>query len=303
LIISQMVWSSSEEKPVETQKSIIKAAARQVWDDYGTDGEIDQVKLVLQDSGYCLKRRKFDFKMKTDDIIAKANELAFNLSDFTGDGPYARWFKGKSTLDIEQDRFVVLEIDELLAMKELFDVVIMQVVNAVTRNLYLSDRQNPRTIVFDEAHKWFKEGSFLGEVVENGYRLARKYHGGFITIFQSMLDLRRFGKSGDVLNENSAYKFFLKSKTKYDKAVEEKLIDLDPFMLQIANSIQKETGRYSEVLLETPLNKGVARLPVDPFTYLLFTSDPKENTIINKVASELGVSKIEAIKAMCGKEN
>lgn len=303
LIISQMVWSSSKDKPSETQMTIIKTAARQVWDDYGTQGEIDRVKCVLQDFGACLKKQAFDLKANTAKIKTAASELAFNLGDFTGDGPYARWFKGKSTLDISSDRFVVLELEELIAMQELFNVVIMQVVNSVTQNLYLSNRENPRTIVFDEAWKWFKEGSFLGDVVENGYRLARKYYGSFITVFQSMLDLKRFGKSGDVLNENSAYKFFLMAKTKYDRIVEEKLVDLDPFMLQIANSVRLEKGRYSEFLVRTPLNTGVARLPMDKFSHLVFTSDARENALINKVAAELNVSKIQAIEALCGKEN
>jgi conjugal transfer ATP-binding protein TraC len=303
LIISQMVWSSSKDKPSETQMTIIKTAARQVWDDYGADGEIDHVKRVLQDFKTCLKRQAFELEANTDKIKDSANELAFNLSDFTGNGPYARWFKGKSTLDISSDRFVVLELEELIAMQELFNVVIMQVVNSVTQNLYLSDRQNPRTIVFDEAWKWFKEESFLGEVVENGYRLARKYYGSFITVFQSMLDLKRFGKSGHVLNENSAYKFFLMAKTKYDRIVEEKLIDLDPFMLQIANSVRLEKGRYSEFLVRTPLNTGVARLPVDNFSHMVFTSDARENAVINKISNELGISKVQAIEAMCSEAN
>ncbi|MFN2245891.1 MAG: TraC family protein [Candidatus Promineifilaceae bacterium] len=284
LIVSQMVWSSSKDKPTETQMSVIKAAVRRVWDDYGTDGDIDYTKAALLG---------LDGSGKIKEI---AEELAFNLSDFTTRGPYGRWFNGKASLDIERDRFVVLELEELIARTELFNVVILQIVNYVTQNLYLSDRSNPRTIVFDEAWKWFKEGTFLGEVVENGYRLARKYYGSFITVFQSLLDLKKFGKSGQVLNENSAYKFFLMAN--YDKAKEEKLIDLDPFMMQIINSVQLVKGNYSEVFVQTPLNMGVARLPSDPFTHMVFTSDPRENALIDKIAAAKGVSRLDAIEQM-----
>jgi conjugal transfer ATP-binding protein TraC len=187
-------------------------------------------------------------------------------------------------------------LEELIAMTELFNVVILQIVNYVTGNLYLSDRSNPRTIVFDEAWKWFKEGTFLGEVVENGYRLARKYYGSFITIFQSLLDLKKFGKSGQVLNENSAYKFFLMAN--YEKARQEKLIDLDPFMMQIVNSVQLVKGSYSEIFVQTPLNMGVARLPSDPFSHMVFTSDPRENALLEKIAAAKGVSKLDAIEQM-----
>jgi conjugal transfer ATP-binding protein TraC len=264
---------------------------------------MDQVQKALKNFDACLKKQDFNLEMNTHKIKAQANELAFNLSDFTGNGPYARWFRGRSTLNVESDRFVVFELEELIAMKELFNVVVMQVVNAVTQNLYLSNREKPRTIVFDEAWKWFKEGSFLGEVVENGYRLARKYYGSFVTVFQSMLDLRRFGKSGDVIDENSAYKFFLMRKKGYDKVVQEKFAELDPFMLNIANSLRLEKGRYSEVLVQTPINQGVARLVNDRFSHLVFTSDAREDAVIRKVSKELGISKIEAIEKLCSIQN
>jgi conjugal transfer ATP-binding protein TraC len=295
LIVSQMVWSSSKDKPTETQMTIIKAAVRQVWDQEGNDGQIDDVRRALQDFDGCMKQQHIDLSDSKGRIKDMADELAFNISDFTGNGPYARWFRGKSTLDIERDRFVVLELEELIAMEELFNVVILQVVNYVTQNLYLSDRANPRTIVFDEAWKWFKEGSFLGEVVEAGYRLARKYFGGFITIFQSMMDLQKFGKSGLVLNENSAFKFFLMAKGRYDRPRDEKLIDVDPFTLEIMNSVRLEKSRYSEVMIQTPQTMGVARLPSDPFSHLVFTSDARENAAIRQHAESKGLSQIEAI--------
>jgi conjugal transfer ATP-binding protein TraC len=276
--------------------TIIKTAVRHVWDREGNQGEIDLVKRALVEFDTCLKHQDIDLPYGSTKIKEIAAELAFNLSDFTGNGPYARWFKGKSTLDIERDRFVTLELEELLVAEELFNVVILQMVNYVCQNLYLSDRSTPRIIVFDEAWKWFKEGSFLGEVVENGYRLARRYFGGFITIFQSMMDLRKFGKSGLVLNENSAYKFYLWAKKKYDLAVQEKYIDADPFMLEMLNSVWTEAGRYSEIMIETPSNMGVARLPGDPFSHLLFTSNPEENTAINAYARTNGLTEIEAIK-------
>jgi conjugal transfer ATP-binding protein TraC len=304
LIISQMVWSSSKDKPSETQMTIIKTAARQVWDDYGNDGRIDYVKKALIDFDACLTRHDIDLANSCNGKIKdQATELAFNLSDFCDKGPYAHWFNGRSTLNIEQDRFVVLELEELVAMEELFNVVIMQIVNYVTQNLYLSDRSNRRTIVFDEAWKWFKEGSFLGEVVENGYRLARKYYGSFITIFQSMMDLKKFGKSGQVLNENSAWKFFLMAKSGYDGIKAERLIDYDPFLMKLLNSIRLVKGLYSEVFIQTPAGAGVARLPSDPFSHLVFTSDPRENNVINQYAASKQISKIEAIAELSSELN
>jgi conjugal transfer ATP-binding protein TraC len=295
LIISQMVWSSTRDKPSETQMTIIKTATRYVWDTLGNDGQVNNVQKALLDFDSVLKHQDVEFRHGTDEIRRQASEIAFNLGDFTGSGSYARWFNGKATLDISKDRFVVLELEELFAMKELFNVVVLQIVNYVTQNLYLSTRDEPRLIVFDEAWKWFKQGSFLGEVVENGYRLARKYYGGFITIFQSMTDLEDFGNSGQVLNTNSGFKFYLWARGGYDLTNEKKLIDVDPFMLEVFNSVRTEKGRYSEILVETPTTKGVARLPGDPFTHLIFTSDPRENAKIRSHAEKKGLTQIEAI--------
>jgi conjugal transfer ATP-binding protein TraC len=295
LIISQMVWSSTRDKPTETQMTIIKTATRYVWDTLGNDGQVNHVRKALLDFDSVLKHQEVEFKHGTEEIRRQASEIAFNLGDFTGSGPYARWFNGRATLDISRDRFVVLELEELFAMKELFKVVVLQIVNYVTQNLYLSTRDEPRLIVFDEAWKWFKEGSFLGEVVENGYRLARKYYGGFITIFQSMTDLEDFGNSGQVLKTNSSFKFYLWAKGGYDLINKKKHIDVDPFMLEVFNSVRTEKGRYSEILVETPNNMGVARLPGDTFTHLVFTSDPRENAAIRRHAKEKGLTQIEAI--------
>ena len=77
-----------------------------------------------------------------------------------------------------------------------------------------------------------------------------------------------------MINDQSAFKFCLMSKSRYNRAVEEKLLDIDEFMLEVANSVRLEKGRYSEILIQTPDNIGVARLPSDKFSHLVFTSDP-----------------------------
>src|SRR3546814_969679 len=64
-----------------------------------------------------------------------ARELAFNLRDFGSDGAYGHFFNGPSTFDISADEFVVLELERLKAMPDLFTVIVMVVVNAVTQEL------------------------------------------------------------------------------------------------------------------------------------------------------------------------
>jgi len=295
-IICQMVWSSSGHKPTETQVSIVKAAIRKVWNDYGNDGNVDNVRTALRNVSQLIEEDQENLGSEhyrsLGDIGA---ELAFNMDDFCSNGPYGRWFHGKSTLNIASDEFVVLELEELRAQPELFNVVVIQVINYVTENLYLSNRQNPRINLFDEAWQWADDSSFIGETIERGYRLARKYYGSFITVFQSLLDLKKFGKSGDVLLENSAWLFLLMGKN-YDKVQEEKFLTLDSFPLEILKSTKLVKGKYSEVFIKTPFNMGIGRLPNDTYSHLISTSDPLDNKTIADVAQQLGISQLQAIK-------
>src|SRR3546814_17753031 len=74
-----------------------------------------------------------------------ARELAFNLRDFGSDGAYGHFFNGPSTFDISADEFVVLELARLKAMPDLFNVIVMVVVNAVTQDVDLTARPRPPT--------------------------------------------------------------------------------------------------------------------------------------------------------------
>ncbi|MFP3442705.1 hypothetical protein R0K18_33715, partial [Pantoea sp. SIMBA_133] len=65
--------------------------------------------------------------------IDKAHELAFNLYDYTSKGNFGQYYNGKSTFNIANDDFVVLELEKLTSQKELFNVVILQVMNSVTQ--------------------------------------------------------------------------------------------------------------------------------------------------------------------------
>src|SRR3546814_18823251 len=79
-----------------------------------------------------------------------ARELAFNLRDFGSDGAYGHFFNGPSTFDISADEFVVLEPERLKALPDLFNVLVLLVVNAVTQELYLSTTHRPPFVICDD---------------------------------------------------------------------------------------------------------------------------------------------------------
>lgn len=302
-IIAQMAFSSTNMMPNETERTLIKNAVHYAYENYREDADINTVYEYLTTFPKYADEM-LDLSCNDDECVSdlklKAQNIAFNLRGFTSRGEFGRWFNGPSTLNISHDEFVVLELEELKKQQELFKVITLQVLNYVTQDLYLSDRSRRRLVIFDEAWQFFKEGEMLKNIIEEGYRRARKYGGSFTTITQSLLDLEQFGSVGEVIRDNSAYKFLLQSQS-FEKAKNKKIIDYDDFMMRLLKSVKSPRPRYSEIFMDTPVGTGISRLIVDPFSYYLFTSDGEENAEIERRAAN-GKTYAEVITEMIGEK-
>ena len=299
-IVAQMVYSGTETLPNETEMTIIKNVIRQVHSDYGNEGSIDHIYNALaspqKNSDEIMELECGEGNNCISSLLSISSHLAFNLRSFTSRGEYGKWFNGPSTLNIEDDDFVVLELEELKPQKDLLNVITLQILNYVTSNLYLSDKSQKRLIIFDEAWQFFKESSLLQDVIEEGYRRARKYGGSFTTITQSLLDFESFGQVGNVIMSNSAFKFMLESPD-FDKARANKLINYDDFTMKVLKSVSTPRPLYSEIFMDSPVARGVIRLIVDPHSYYLCTSDAAENAQIDALVKG-GKTYLEAVNVM-----
>ncbi len=300
-IIGQMAYSASGAILHETEWTLIKSACRYAVKsgdvENGIDAVVNYLKVFPKHVDNVDEHKDLDF------AVNKAHELAFNLTDFKSTGIYGRFFNGKSTFDISSDEFVVLELERLRTQRELFSVVIMQVMNSVTQDLYLSDRSRRRFILFEEAASFLKKNgqqdlSRLGNIVEEGYRRARKYSGSFGVVLQSMLDLLDFGPVGRVIFDNAAYKFYLEGK-EYGAAVDSGLLDFKGLALDLLTSVKNNKPKYSEMFLDTPFGAGVARLAVDKWTYWVNTSDGGDVAKYEKLIAE-GLTPHEALIKLSG---
>lgn len=301
-VVSKMVYTAEKKIPSQTETTILKNAVQWAYSEYGSDAGIDGVYEYLNTFPRHAVNFDFDCPEKQEcaqDIKTLAHTLAFNIYEFTSNGMYGRYFNGPATFDISKDELVVLELEKLKTMPDLFEVVTLQVINAIASDLYLSDRSRPRFIVFDEAWQFLNDASTLKSIIEEGYRKARKYHGSFAVVVQSDLDMIRFGDVGKVIYGNSAFKFKLES-SQYNKAKQDGLLDYDDFVMKILTGVRSNKPKYSEIFIDTPFNLGVVRLCVDPFSYYVYTSDPRDYIRIENIMQQKGISYAEAIKEILG---
>ncbi|WP_431312403.1 TraC family protein [Sphingomonas natans] len=298
-IVAEMANAATRKGVSTSEWNLLKSAVQWTISEGHAEEGIDAVRAWL--GAYPdLTTTELD---RVDHLVPVARELAFNLRDFGSEGAYGHFFNGPSTFNISQDEFVVLELERLKAMPDLFNVIVMVVVNAVTQELYLSARDRPRFVLCDEAAQFMtkSEGQDLSRLAEafgQGYRRARKYQGSFGIVLQSMNDLMLFGGTGQVILENAATRFLLQGST-YDKAVENKILDYSGFVLDLLKSVRNSKPYYSEVFIDSPLGLGIARLVVDPFSYWINTSAPNEVAAF-EAKLQAGRSPLEAVCELAG---
>jgi len=308
-IITHMATSHTGNLPgerisYETAVNVIKSAVESVYREKGNDATLDDVYDYLihftkyHESVAAICEEHEEVCRVEFNLVATS--LAFNLERFTSSGIYGRWFVGKNTFDPSADDFVVLELENLKPLKDLFGVIVLVVLNSVTGELYRSDR-TPRLILVDEAWQFLQDTEAFQKVIEEGYRRARKYYGSFGIITQSILDFEQFGRVGRVINANSAFKFFLES-SDFFQAREKKLLPFDDeFTFQLLTGIRYNAPRYSEIFVYTDrFGMGVMRLAVDNYSYFIYTSNPEEVREIEEMVRS-GMSYAEAINRMMEK--
>lgn len=298
-VVGEMAYSASGNLMDESEWSLLKIAIDQILENGDHERGIDAVYDWLIHI-----EKNMDTDQLTNRVKNLAKELAFNLRDFTSQGNFGAFFCGKNTFDINSDEFVIVELEKIRGRTELFSVLVMQVMNLITADLYLGDRDRQTFILFEEVasllnKQGHKDLSRLGTIINEGYRRARKYHGSFGVVLQSLLDLLKFGDLGDVILENAAYKFLLQGKT-YEKAAQEKIINYDGLALDLLKSVKNAKPNYSEMMIDSPYGRGVARFAVDNWTYWLNTSEGDQTAMFEHLLKSEGLTPYEAMSKLSG---
>ncbi|SHO52062.1 TraC family protein [Desulfopila aestuarii] len=295
-VFAQMAYSNSDtDKCNDTEMNLIRNAVRWAWQERGRDADADTVYEFLMKFP-AVPNADLEELADNQTLVESARKLAFNIREFTSHGFHGKFFVGPSSFDIRRDEFVVLELENLKVQPDLYRVVTLLIINAVTQDLYLSDRSRPRLVIFEEAWQFLDKAAMLAPVINEGYRRARKYNGSFMVVTQSLLDMGNFGEVGNVINGNSAFKILLES-SDFGQARNLGIIDYDGFTMELLKSLKSSPPYYSEIFFDTPFGLGVSRLVVNDYAYFIYTSKAAEIAMIGKMVDE-GSTHHEAIEQM-----
>jgi len=266
-VIAQMV--SPREALDNFHYSSLGTAIKKVWKAKGR-------AMTVTDVFDLLNAGRLDEDAQEPD--RRLRDLAATLQPYTRDGVYGKYFEGPSTIDFSND-FVVLELEELKAKKDLQSVVLLIVMYRITREMYFS-RERKKIVIIDEAWDLMHGGS-TAEFIEAGYRRARKYKGSFMSATQGIDDYYKNPAATAALN-NSDWVFLLRQKKESIEMLD-KLgrLSMDEGMKRMLQSLRTEHGAYSEIFVSSPIGAGIGRLVVDPYSLLLYSSKAEDVAAID----------------------
>jgi conjugal transfer ATP-binding protein TraC len=275
--------AAPNEKLSDLQLSRLRKVLNELWQEKGPDTTIDLIAKQMIEMG-----------QKEDD--RRISDVGHQLFPFTSAGEFGRWFNGKNNLEMNQNPFITLELEELKGKPELQQVVLLQLIYQIQQEMYLGERDQRKLLIIDEAWSLLASGSVAG-FIETGYRRFRKYGGAAITITQSINDLYS-NPTGVAIAENSANMYLLKQKGQtIDQVKREERLPLSDAGYDLLKTVHTQAGKYSECFFITEGGAGIGRLIVNRFQQLLYSTKHSEVQAIKNYQRQ-GKSLPDAIDAV-----
>lgn len=223
----------------------------------------------------------------------RVRDIGAQLGSFRSNSSYGRYFSGHNNASFKGD-FTVLELDELQSRKHLRQVVLLQLISQIQREIFLGERNRIKILIIDEAWDLLKEGE-VSVFMEHAYRKFRKYGASAVIATQSIQDLFT-SKVGMAIYENSANQFLLGQKeTSIELVKKDSKLVLDDWSWHMLKSVHTEAGIYSEIFITVGQLRCLGRLIVSNFQKLLYSTDPRDVNDIDTYQKQ-GMNIAEAIE-------
>ena len=270
--------SAVNDRLSDVQQAKLRATLKSLWDQHGKSLNIDLVADSLKADG--------DERMQ---------DVGDQLFAFTSKGEYGKFFNGENNVTFK-NRLTCLELEELNGRAQLQQVVLLILIYQIQQMMYLGERTQKKILVIDEAWDLLAKAN-IAKFIETGYRRFRKYRGAAIVVTQSLNDLYS-SPSGVAIAENSANMFLLGQKAEtVERIKNDGRLMMSDGAFAFLKSVKTIPGSFSEIFIKTNNGVGIARLMVDKFTSLLYSSNPKDLELI-KNKTQNGMTVAEAISAI-----
>jgi len=280
-LIAQM--ASPREQLDNYKYSSLSSAIKRSWDSFGKKTTITNVFDLLRSS------------VLTGKIESELVQLAAALEPYTKNGIYSSYFEGEANIRFDKN-FIVLELEELKAKKDLQAVVMQLMMYRITQEMYL-DRSRRKLAIIDEAWDLMGNSASAAEFIEAGYRRARKYKGSFGTITQSVEDYYKNDATKAAI-QNADWLFLLRQKPEsIERLGKEGKLHVDEWMKRQLLSVTTEHGYFSEIFINGPGGSGIGRLILDPFSMMLYSTRAEDFEAIKALTGQ-GLSITEAVDEM-----
>lgn len=229
--------------------------------------------------------------LKHEEVLVR--HLGIQLEPYSKGGIYSRYFNGVANVNFN-NQFIVLELEELNMKPDLRNVIFSILMQRISQEMYLGNKNQLKICAIDEGHDLLKGGSRTQEFIETGYRRARKYNGAFITITQRIQDYYA-NEGATACLTNSDWQFMLKQKEEsIDQLKDDKKLSLSDWQMELIKTVKTRKGIYSDIFVKGNGVGTPVRLVVDPYSNLLYTTDPKDFQMIEDLKSS-GCETHEAI--------
>lgn len=286
LLIIQMA-NGGTEVLTRKQEAFIEKAIQNAWSKHKNKACVDDVINELKED-------------KTDEGTAESTPkgLAVMLYSWSREGQYSRYVNGENTIDLDND-FVVMDLDALNKTKDLQSVAVLMLIMQITQVMYLSGRKDqPKLAIIDEAWRLMGEsGGTAAEAINEGYRVARKHGGSFMTITQGITDYFA-SPSAFAAYSNSDFTIFLRQKPDVlTKAVADGNLDNSDGKVDLLRTLKTLQGEYSELAISSPDGLSIYRFLTDKVTGRLYSTTPKDVQFILNALSN-GVKLLDAVQML-----
>ena len=225
----------------------------------------------------------------------KANDLGQMLYPYTKSGTYGRYFNGPSTVNLNNP-LIVIELEELKERKDLQGVVVQMMIINITNQMFLGDRQTPFSIVFDEAWDMLRSKQ-SGVFIETLARRLRKYRGSLVVGTQSINDFYQ-SPGAQAAFDNSDWMCMLAQKPEsIEQLKKSERLSLSPQKEAQLKSVKTKQGQYAEVMISGPRGYAIGRLPLDPFSLLLYSTKAEDYHAVKQL-TQRGIEIEDAINTL-----